>query len=161
VCDLNGNFYEITPGLTSNGTNLYVLKTSAAMKNVTGSNTLATDLWGATGIAALYDDLGTSYEAWTGTPGWLYYGSASQVFSAATSGNGWNAAGAAIPLTGGTGGTNAFGNDGMYNSKPNELCPLSGGTWGASSDAGVWCVYLGDVRSYSNYYVSFRAALYL
>lgn len=161
VCDLNGNFYEITPGLTSNGTNLYILKTTARMKDLTGGNSLATDLWGATGIAALYDDLGTSYEAWTGTPGWLYYGSASQVFSASASGNAWNAAGAAIPLTAGTGGTNAFGNDGFYNSKPNELCPISGGNWSDSSSAGVWYVNLTDPRSGSGYSVSFRAALYL
>ncbi|MGI9161217.1 MAG: hypothetical protein ACR2K1_15845 [Saprospiraceae bacterium] len=65
VCDLNGNMWEITPGLTSNGTNLYILKTSAAMKSVTGGNSGATDLWGATGIAALYDDLGTAFQTWT------------------------------------------------------------------------------------------------
>lgn len=161
VCDLNGNFWEVTPGLTSNGTNLYMLKTSAQMKAVTGSNTLATDLWGATGIAALYDDLGTSYQAWAGSSTAKYYGSASQVFSEGVSGNAWNYAGAGGPLTAGVGGTNAFGNDGFYDYKPNEMCPVSGGGWNYTSGAGVWALYLNYVRSGSNPYVGFRAALYL
>lgn len=163
VADLNGNFYSIEPGLTSNGTNLYILKTTAAMKAVTGSNTLATDLWGATGIAALYDDLGTSYGAcWaTGANRTTYFGAATQVFSEATSGNAWNFAGLGAPLAAGIGGTNAFGNDLFYDYKPNEMCPISGGAWDGSSGAGVWYLSLSNVRSYSSYAVGFRAALYL
>lgn len=161
VCDLNGNFWEITPGLTSNGTNLYILKTSVAMKNVTGGNTLATDLWGAAGIAALYDDLGTSYEAWTGSNTTKIYGSANQVFSASTSGNAWNYAGAGGPLAAGVGGTNAFGSDGFFDYKPNELCPLSGGDWAYTSRAGVWALLLNQVRSNPTSFTSFRVALYL
>jgi hypothetical protein len=163
VADLNGLVWEITPGLTSNGTNLYILKTSARMKDVTGSNTLATDLWGATGIAALYDDLGTSYQVWreTGADRSISYGAATQVFSEATSGNAWNWAGVGGMLTTGDGGTNAFGNDIFYDYKPNEMCPISGGSWDASSNAGVWALYLVHVRASSIYYVGFRAALYL
>jgi len=163
VADLNGLVWEITPGLTSNGTNLYILKPSATMKNVTGSNTLATDLWGATGIAALYDDLGTSYETWqeTGADRTVAYGSASQVFSASTSGNAWNWAGAGGMLAAGDGGTNPFGNDIFYDYKPNELCPLSGGDWGDSSNAGVWALRLDNVFTNSNPNVGFRSALYL
>jgi len=163
VCDLNGNFWEITPGLTSNGTNLYILKTSAAMKNVTGSNTLATDLWGATGIAALYDNLGTSYEVWreTGVDRSISYGAATQVFSASTSGNAWSWAGVGGMLTTGDGGTNAFGSDIFYDYKPNEMCPLSGGYWTYSSSAGVWALHLAGARGGSDSTVSFRAALYL
>ena len=162
VADLNGLVWEITPGLTSNGTNLYILKTSATMKNVTGGNTLATDLFGATGIAALYDDLGTSYQVWreTGADRSISYGAATQVFSEATSGNAWNWAGVGGMLTTGDGGTNAFGNDIFYDYKPNEMCPLSGGGWSNSSGAGVWTLYLADVRT-ASHYVGFRAALYL
>ncbi len=163
VADLNGLVWEITPGLTSNGTNLYILKTSARMKDVTGSNTLATDLWGATGIAALYDDLGTSYQVWreTGSDRSISYGAATQVFSEATSGNAWNWAGVGGMLTTGDGGTNAFGNDIFYDYKPNEMCPLSGGNWNHSSNAGVWALALIHVRTSSNTDVGFRAALYL
>jgi len=163
VADLNGLVWEITPGLTSNGTNLYILKTSARMKDVTGSNTLATDLWGATGIAALYDDLGTSYQVWreTGADRSISYGAATQVFSEATSGNAWNWAGVGGMLTTGDGGTNAFGNDIFYDYKPNEMCPFSGGGWGSSSGAGVWTLNLNGVRADSNSSVGVRAALYL
>lgn len=163
VADLNGLVWEITPGLTNNGSNLYILKTSASMKAVTGSNTLATDLWGATGIAALYDDLGTTYGAlWaTGANRTPLFGAATQVFSEATSGNAWNYAGFGGPLAAGLGGTNAFGNDILYDFKPNEMCPLSGGDWIDSSRAGVWALALNGVRTASYYAVGFRAALYL
>ena len=163
VADLNGLVWEITPGLTSNGTNLYILKTTAQMKAVTAGNTLATDLWGATGIAALYDDLGTAYGAWreTGADRSTYYGSSGQVFDAATSGNAWNWSGAGGMLATGDGGTNAFGSDFFNDYKPNELCPISGADWSNGSIAGVWALSLNAARSYSTNNVGFRAALYL
>jgi hypothetical protein len=163
IADLNGLVYEINPGLTSNGTNLYILKTTAQMKSVTGGNTLATDLFGATGIAALYDDLGTTYGAcWaTGANRSTTFGAATQVFSEATSGNAWNFTGFGAPLAAGIGGTNAFGNDAFVDYKPNEMCPISGGYWYDSSGAGVWYLGLSYVRSDSHNSVGFRAALYL
>ena len=163
VCDLNGLLWETNLGLTSNGTNLYILKTSAQMKLMTGGNSGATDLWGATGIAALYDDLGTSYQAWreTGSDRMSPYGSAAQVFSEATSGNAWNWAGAGGMLATGDGGTNAFGNDGFWDYKPNEMCPVSGGGWSNAGDAGVFALNLYSSRAYSYYYFGFRSALYL
>lgn len=163
VADLNGTIWEVALGLTSNGTNIYVLKTAAAMKDITASNTTATDAWGATGIAALYDDLGTTYEAlWaTGANRTTYFGNAGQVFSTATSGNAWNAAGAGVPLIGGVGGTNAFGSDVLADYKPNEMCPLVGGLWSGASNAGVWALYLNYARGYSGNAIGLRAALYL
>lgn len=163
VADLNGCMWEITPGLATDAgaTTYYILKTSAAMKNVTGGNTGATDLWGATGLAALYDSLGATYEAAAASSSLKYFGSASQVFSEATSGNAWNWAGAGAPKSAGVGGTNIFGNDGFWDYRPAEMCPISGGYWGDSSGAGVWALYLNNVRGSSNAYVGFRAALYL
>ena len=133
------------------------------MKDLTAGNTLATDLWGATGIAALYDDLGTTYGAlWgAGANRTFAFGAATQVFSEATSGNAWNFTGMGAPLAAGIGGTNPFGNDTCWDYKPNEMCPISGGAWSNSSDAGVWALYLGAVRTDSGYNVGFRAALYL
>ena len=161
VADLNGNMWEVSPGLTSDGTKLYILKTAASMKSVTGGNTSATDLWGATGIAALYDDLGTSYEAWAGSSTTKLYGSASQVFSAATSGNAWNAAGAGIPLASGTGGANAFGNDGFWDHNVTWVCPLTGGAWADASAAGIWALALNIGSGGSNPKHGFRSSLYL
>ena len=91
-----------------------------------------------------------------------YFGNAaSQVFSAVTSGNAWNYAGLGAPLAAGIGGVNAFGNDGLYDYKPNEMAPLSGGGWSYSSNAGVWAFLLGGTRTYSDNSFGFRSALYL
>jgi hypothetical protein len=59
------------------------------------------------------------------------------------------------------GGSNQFGNDYLYDARPNELCVLSGGHWFNGSDAGVWALYLGDVRASSDVSIGFRAASYL
>jgi hypothetical protein len=161
VADLNGVVWEVEPGLTSNGTNFYLLKTAANMATVTSGDTLATDLWGATGYAALYDDLGTAFEALTGSASNKVMGSAGQVLSASNSGTAWAAAGSGLPLAGGVGGSNAFGNDFFYDAKPNELCALGGGNWADGSFAGVWALALNAVRGGSSDIVGFRAASYL
>ncbi|OZA15416.1 MAG: hypothetical protein B7Y05_03910, partial [Polynucleobacter sp. 24-46-87] len=163
VADQNGLVYEFNPGLTSNGTDYFLLNTSVAMKSVTGSNTLATDLWGATGYAAMYTNIGTTYgPLWaTGANRSFNMGSATQVLSEATSGTAWAIAGAGIPLATGIGGTNVFGNDTIYDYKPNEMAPLSGGGWNNSSVAGGWCLNLSGNRSTSSSTFGFRSALYL
>lgn len=79
VADLNGGVWEITPGLTSDGASLFALKTSVRMRDLTGGNTLATDLWGATGLVALYDNVGATWGALTDSDTVKYYGSATAV----------------------------------------------------------------------------------
>jgi hypothetical protein len=66
-----------------------------------------------------------------------------------------------LPLAGGVGGSNAFGNDFFYDAKPNELCAFSGGGWGGGSVAGVWALSLNGVRGSSGTDIGFRAASYL
>ncbi len=163
IADLNGLVWEVTPGLVTDtaATTYYFLNTAADMKAVTGGNTLATDLWGATGIAALYTALGATYEAATASSTMKSYGNAAQVLSEATSGLPWEWAGLGAPLLGGVGGTNAFGNDGFWDYRPADMCPLSGGYWNYSSSAGVWALPLSSVRGASANNVGFRAALYL
>ena len=167
VADLNGCMWEINPGLTMDGNatsnNLFILKTSVAMKAVTGGTTLETSLWGSTGRAAQYDDLGPM-NAFTGyalnfTGRTLTYGSASQVLSAETSGVPWAMAGAGVPLV--AGGANQFGNDGIWDYSTADMCPLSGGNWTSGSAAGVWALSLYASRTGSDGGVGFRAALYL
>lgn len=162
VVDLNGLVWEIMPfGLTSDGTNYYLLNTAADVTAITAGNTLATDAWGATGLAALYTNIGATYGALTASNSNKPYGNAAQVLSEATSGTAWAMAGAAVPLVGGTGGSNQFGNDYFYDARPNELCPLSGASWSYSSAAGVWALDFSSGRSNSNGNVGFRSALYL
>lgn len=161
VCDLNGIIWEVGFGLGSNGTDYFVLKTAKAMKALTGSNTLSTDLFGATGLAANFDDIGATYGALLASATVKYYGSAAQVLSAALSGNDWAAAGLGLPLVGGVGGSNLFGADYLADYRPNEMCPLSGGLWGDASDAGVWALSLNYARADSDNSLGFRSALYL
>ena len=164
IADLNGLVWEFSPGLTSDGTNLYLLNTSVAMKNLTGGNTLATDAFGATGLAANYTSIGATYQSLTKAGGLVTTGSVSnQVLSNATSGTDWAMSSLGIPLTGGTGGSNAFGNDGVYQPAawPNEMAPISGGAWDASADAGVWALALNSTRTSSTSTFGFRSALYL
>jgi hypothetical protein len=153
--------WEINLGLTSNGTHFFLLKTSADVAAITGGVTLATDAWGATGLAAMYDNIGATYESLTASSSAKTFGSAAQVLSQATSGTAWAAAGAGIPLVGGTGGSNQFGNDGLWDHRPDQLCAISGGIWYSGSDAGVWTLYLPYVRGTSSTNVGFRAACYL
>lgn len=70
-------------------------------------------------------------------------------------------AGAGIPLATGVGGSNQFGNDGLWDYRPNELCAISGGSWNNGSLSGVWALDLNYVRGNSNASVGFRAASYL
>ncbi len=161
VADLNGNMWEVNTGLTSDGTNFYLLKTSANVAALTGGNALSTDAWGATGIAANYDSLGATYESLQARSTLFTYGSATPVFSPAVSGNAWTAAGAGVPLVSGTTGSNAFGNDGLWDYRPNELCVVSGGNSDSGSSAGSWTMLLTDARGGSHPSVGLRAASYL
>jgi hypothetical protein len=70
-------------------------------------------------------------------------------------------AGAGIPLATGIGGTNMFGNDVIYDYKPNEMASILGGSWADSSGAGVWSLALNNTRTISHSGVGFRSALYL
>lgn len=161
VADLNGNMWEIAPGLTSDGANYYLLKTAANITSATGGNTLATDLWGATGLAALYDSVGATYESLTASGTNKIFGAATQVLSPATTGTAWSMTGAGIPLTTGVGGSNAFGSDYFYDARPNELCVVSGGSWYHGGNAGVWALALNGVRGGPSADVGFRSASYL
>ena len=161
VMDLNGNMWEINLGLTSNGASYFLLKTSVDVTTITSGTTLATDAWGATGLAAMYDNIGATYEAMTAANTNKPFGAAGQVLSNATSGTAWAAAGAGIPLSTGTGGSNQFGNDYFYDARPDQLCVVSGGGWDYGSSAGVWALALSGVRGYSSNDVGFRAASYL
>jgi len=59
------------------------------------------------------------------------------------------------------GGSNQFGNDYMYDARPNEMCPLAGGHWNNSSAAGVWALHCDVVRGSTNENFGCRSALYL
>lgn len=160
VADLNGLVWEVNTGLTSDGSSYFAAKSSVTMSSLTSGNTLSTDAWGAAGIAANYDSLGATYGAAVASSTAKTYGNAVQVFSEQVSGIGWAATCLGIPLAGGVGGANTFGNDGFYDYRLNDMCAVSGGSWTTGSNAGVWALYLGYARSDSSVNVGFRAAIY-
>ncbi len=168
VVDLNGCLFEVTPGLTMDNDDpaigkLYVLKISADMRTVTGGDTLATDLWGVAGLAALYVDLGVM-KSFTGyainfSDRTLAMGGISQTLSAATSGTAWQMTAAGIPLV--TGGTNQFGNDSIYDHSKARALPSCGGAWATLTGGGVWLLANLFTQSDSNDFIGFRSAFYL
>ena len=109
----------------------------------------------------MYTDIGVTYAALTASNTDKVFGSASQVLSEATSGTAWGMAGAGVPLLAGVGGSNQFGNDYMYDVRPNEMCLVSGGSWIYGSGAGAWALYTGDVQGDTGNIYGFRSALYI
>ena len=160
ISDTNGLLWEVTPGITSNGSSFFVLKPTVSMAALNSGNASASDVWGAASLAANYDSLGATYGALTNASTTKLYGNAAQVFSEAQSGNAWEVTGLGIPLAGGVGGTNTFGNDVLYDYRPNDMCPISGGSWNYNSDAGVWALNLNATRSASYDIAGFRCAIY-
>lgn len=163
ITDLNGNMWETSLGITSDGTNFYFLKTSTKMADITGGNTLATDAWGAAGLAALYDNVGATVGALLVTSSTVRYGNAAaQVFSAALVGQDWAMTGLGIPLAGGVspGGSNLMGLDGLWDYRPTDMFPLSGGNWGNAGHAGVRALHCLFARGSSTDNVGFRVASY-
>lgn len=160
VADLNGLMWEINLGLASDGSSYFAVKTSVAMASLTSGNTLSTDAWGASGLSANYDNLGATVGAAAASSTTKFFGNAGQVFSELASGTGWLATGLGIPLVGGVGGTNAFGNDVFSDYRPNDMCPLSGGNWTLGSSSGVWALDIASIRGSSSNKVGFRCAIY-
>jgi len=162
VADLNGLMYEISIGVTCDGTNFYAAKKATAMKAFTNGVASATDHWGATGIAAMMEAL--IVPVITGNDGWIFFGNgANQVLGEDASGNSYVLTGLGVPdSTDGmsAGGTNLFGKDGFYRYIINQLCLLVCADWHDGAYAGVWFLYWGSTRSVSSDVVAFRAACY-
>lgn len=140
----------------------YAAKTATAMKSFTHTNTLATDHWGATGVAAMMDEFAPPFKS-----GYAYamlMGSGTnQVLSEATSGAGWLLTGMGFPKNGGSvdaTGTNLFGKDYFYQYIVNELCLLSSGYWGYAATAGVWTSHWSYGRTAAASSLGFRLACY-
>lgn len=187
MTQLNGKLYKMTAvdadhvsldgvdatafaAYTSGGSavfgNFYATNTSFAMKNYTGGVTLATDHWGATGVAATMspivasDFLQTVYGTNNVYDRRRGNGDAS-AFRGDVSGANWvlDGLGLSAPASIGAG-ANVFGNDYYYQYIADGMCPISGGNWNSSFNAGVWALSLSVTLGYSNGIVGVRAALY-
>jgi len=158
-------FTTYTSGGTVTMGRFYASKKSTRMASYTPGTTLATDHWGATGVAATMDRVYPEFRTDYANNGFdrRFGNSVNQVLSGALAGNNWLLSGLGFPLTTGisTSGTNIFGQDYYYQYVRDQLCVQSGGNWNLTSYAGVWSAYLNFTRSRSHNAVGFRAASYL
>ena len=159
-------FTAYTSGGTGTYGTFYAAKESAVMANFGGGNTLATDHFGATGVADNMDAFTpacfrTNYPN-NGFVQRLGNG-ANQVLSAELTGNNavLRSLGVPIALGASSAGSNLFGQDYLYQYIRNELCLRSGASWADGSSAGVWASRWLDARPYSAADVGFRSASYL
>lgn len=162
-------YTAFTSGGTCTKGTFYVAKQTTRMRDFTSGATLATDHWGATGVAAMMDalDAATVASMFKTTGGGAFaqkYGSgAYQVLDEALSGVGWVKAGLGLPkaeTSVDTTGTNLFGQDYFYQYIRDQLCLLSGAYWAVSAGAGVWASHWVYSRTNSNSGVGGRLACY-
>ena len=157
-------FGAYTSGGTLTWGKFYTLKPSVDIATVTSGATLATDHWGATGVAALFDELqmqfATTYP--NNGPSQRYGNGASAVFSLATASDRARTM-AGMPAAGGvsTAGSSAMGTDWFYQYLLNQLCVISRGDWSHGSGAGSRFRYLVYSRASANVDVGFAASCYL
>jgi hypothetical protein len=150
-------------GTVTNGT-FYALKESVDIAAVTSGVTLATDHWGATGVAAQFDvialNFATTYP--NNSYGLRYGNGANQVFGWATASE-RKLAMLGLPAAAGmsAAGSNAMGADYYYQFIRDLLCVLSRGHWYAGSFAGSRNRHLYHYRTYAIGPVGFACASYL
>lgn len=158
-------FGAYTSGGTATAGTFYAAKESTRMRDFTSGTTLATDHWGATGVAARMEPLAWPLRSDYPNNGFaLRFGSgAERVLSADVAGAGRVLTGLGLPRQGlalSAAGTNLFGADYHYQYVRLDMCLLSAGNWYDGSSAGVWALYALDSRTTSNSTVGFRAACY-
>ncbi len=160
---VNGTaFTAYTSGGSGTYGTFYVAKESAVMANFTAGNTLATDHFGAVGVAANMDAFTPAFATTYASNGFAQKmgNSANQVLSPDLTGNNAVLRSLGIPIVAGmsAAGSNLFGQDYFYQYIRNELCLRSGASWDYSSAAGVWASSWSFPRANSNSDVGFRSA---
>lgn len=144
----------------------YAAKQSVFMRDFTSGETLITDHWGATGVAAMMDLLPqppfkTTYPNNGFTQRW---GSgANQALGEDVSGDGWMRRACMLPKSKDgidATGTDLYGKDYFYQYIRDQLCVIVGGYWGTTAGAGVGAVHWNYSRTNSYNYVGFRAACF-
>lgn len=157
-------FSAFTSGGSCTVGTFYTLKTAADIAAVTSGTTLATDHWGATGIAALFDAVTPEFATTHGSNGFAQkLGAAVNAVFAMDTTNNRALSMLGMPASGGmsSSGSNLFGGDQFYQNVIDSVCMRIGGNWNASADAGVWSRSLATGRGASGLNAGFRAASYL
>ena len=157
-------FGAYTSGGSSTKGVFYTLKTSVDIAAVTSGTTLATDHWGATGVAAQFDVFTPTFRTDYPNNGFaLRYGNAAlAVFDMATAGGRVNSMmGLPSALGASSAGSNPMGLDYFYQYIRDQLCVVSRGSWYHGSVAGSRGRDLNYTRTVAYYTVGFACASYL
>lgn len=142
----------------------YTLKESVDIATVTSGTTLATDHWGATGVAAQFDAVTLNFA--TTYPNNAYaqrFGNGvNAVFDMSTA-NGRALTMLGLPAAAGmsTAGSNAMGADYYYQYMRDQLCVISRGSWNHGSLAGSRNRLLAYARTDAHTHVGCACASYL
>ena len=166
--ELNGVDGTALPAYVSGGTlrhaRFYTLKPTVDIAAVTSGNTLATDHWGAAGVAAQFDEFTMAFATTYPNNGFSqrYGNGANAVFSLASPASRARAM-AGMPEPGGvsTAGSSLMGTDQFYQYALDQLCVISRGPWYYGSLAGSRFRNLNASRSAAAGNVGFAASRYL
>lgn len=150
-------------GSCTTGT-FHLLKPSVDVAALTSGATLATDHWGATGVAAQFDQVDLNFATNYPSNGFAqrFGNGANAVFDWSTPA-GRALAMAGMPAAGGVSvaGSNLMGLDYFYQYLRDQLCVGSRGYWGYGSNAGSRSRYLYGYRTAADSFVGFAASRYL
>lgn len=157
-------FSAYTSGGSCTTGTFHLLKPSVDVAALTSGTTLATDHWGATGVAAQFDAVEPNFATTYPSNGFVqrFGNAANAVFDWETQA-GRALAMAGMPAAGGVSvaGTNLMGLDYFYQYIRDQLCVLSRGNWAGGSGAGSRFRSLRGARTDASDAVGFAASRYL
>ena len=169
IVDVNGNQWDVTPGLTNNtGTNAGY-KAFSDLDDYTAVSSNA-GITGAANVISLAADVSDDGVWWGNDNAWIYLvPNAGGTYhpSSTWSANATRKAMAefGLPRQAGTSltqtSTNIFGGDGLYRAHRSDLLPRVGGNWINGAPAGSFAVTLNDVSGSTSQTVSGRASRFL
>ncbi len=163
--DVDGTaFTAYTSGGVVQTGQFYVLKPSVNLTAITSGTTLATDHWGATGVAAMFDPITLNFPtSYPNNHSSQRYGNgANAVFDMSTA-EGRSLVMMGMPAAGGVSpnGTHSFGQDELYGQYQDQLCVISRGAWNYGGVAGVRYRNLYNARGHAHHSVGLACASYL
>ena len=179
ISDLSGNTFKIknqagayvdtsaltadySSGLSSTTGKFYVLKESIDVKDITSGVSGATDHWGATGVAAMFDEV---FPDFCGSYVQALGSGNNQVFSGETNRtlDAYKLSAALLckDKNGSGAGTTAMGNDYYIPYIVDNMAPRAFYGWNDIATAGVGASFLSNSRTSASRIVSVRAGLYL
>ena len=157
-------FTAYTSGGSLNTGTFYTLKNSVDIATVTSGASTATDHWGATGVAALFDAITLNFATtYPNNGNAMRYGNGGNAVFNMSTANGRALAFAGMPAAAGMSpsGSNAMGTDYYYQYIRDQLCVVSRGYWNDGSVAGGRNRVLGNPRADAYTGVGFACASYL